>query len=70
MLSKAKHLCSFSYVIEMKETAEILRCAQDDRHWFFYTFGERREERPALPCSLFPIPCSLSYAAQAAMNNV
>jgi hypothetical protein len=30
MLSAAKHLCSFSQVLEPKATAEILRFAQDD----------------------------------------
>jgi hypothetical protein len=31
MLSEAKHPGSFSYFVEPKETAEILRFAQDDR---------------------------------------
>jgi hypothetical protein len=35
MLSAAKHLCSFSQVLEPKTTAEILRFAQDDRSAVF-----------------------------------
>jgi hypothetical protein len=32
ILSEAKDPGSFSYFVEPKATAEILRCAQDDSH--------------------------------------
>jgi hypothetical protein len=35
MLSAAKHLCSFSQLLEPKATAEILRFAQDDSRSIF-----------------------------------
>jgi hypothetical protein len=35
MLSAAKHLCSFSQVLEAKATAETLRFAEDDSRFIF-----------------------------------
>jgi hypothetical protein len=38
ILSEAKNPCSCSQVVTPAGTAEILRCAQDDTRFHFYTF--------------------------------
>jgi hypothetical protein len=48
-VNSAKHLCSFSHVLEPKATAEILRFAQDDSRLIFSHLQSRCASQSAEP---------------------